>query len=91
MILLRKKGPHGVGVCGKQRSILSPKWVESRTLEDHVQFIYNSHITTICAHPISPGNMLGPSKTAKCNWQFMGTKSELQKALHAQGSAAVYW
>jgi len=37
----------------------------------------------MCAHPISPGNMLAPSKTAHYDWQLMRSKSELQKALHA--------
>ncbi len=37
----------------------------------------------MCAHPISPGNMLASSKTAHDDWQLMRSKSELQKALHA--------
>jgi len=37
----------------------------------------------MCAHPISPGNMLASSKTAHYDWQLMRSKSELQKALHA--------
>jgi len=77
VILLCKKGPHGVGVRGKQRSILLPKCMESRTLKNHVHFICNSHTTTMCAQPIGPGNMLASSKTAKNNWQLMRTKSKL--------------
>ena len=37
----------------------------------------------MCAHPISPGNMLVPSKTAYYDWQLTRSKSELQQALHA--------
>ncbi len=83
MILLCKEGPYGVGVHGDQRSILLPKCVESWTFKNHVQFICNSHATTMCAHPTSPGNKLAPSKTAKHNWQLVRTKSKLQKLLHA--------
>jgi len=45
--------------------------MESRTLKKHVHFICNSHTTTMCAHPIGPGNMLASSKTAKNNWQLI--------------------
>ena len=51
MILLCKKGSHGVCVRGKQRSIPLPNCLESWTLKNHVQFICNSHTTTMCAHP----------------------------------------
>jgi len=83
VFLLRKTGPRGVGVCGQKSSMLLPKCVESRTFKIHVYAMCVSHTTTMCAHPTSPGNMLPLSKTAKYNWQFMRTKSELQKALHA--------
>jgi len=59
------------------------KWVESRTFKHHVQINCNSHTTTVCANPISPGSMLASSKTANYNWHCMRAKSELQKALHA--------
>lgn len=35
VILLCKKGPHGVGIHGEQRCILLPRRVESRTFENH--------------------------------------------------------
>ena len=71
MILLCKKGSHGVCVRGKQRSIPLPNCLESWTLKNHVQFICNSHTTTMCADPIGSGNMLTPSKTPENNWQLM--------------------
>ena len=67
MILLCKKGSHGVCVRGKQRSIPLPNCLESWTLKNHVQFICNSHTTTMCADPIGSGNMLTPSKTPENN------------------------
>jgi len=57
MILLRKKGSHGVCVRGKQRSIPLPNCLESWTLKNHVQFICHSHTTTMCADPLGSGNM----------------------------------
>ncbi len=52
--------------------------VESRTFKSHVQFICNSHTTTVCARPTSPGIVLAPSKMAKYSCQLMRTKSKLQ-------------
>jgi len=42
MILLCKKGSHGVCVRGKQRSIPLPNCLESWTLKNHVQFMPRS-------------------------------------------------
>ncbi len=53
------------------------KCVESWTFKNHVHFTCNSHTTTMCADPTSPGNMLAPSKTARNKWQLMRTKSKL--------------
>ena len=50
MILLCKKGSHGVCVRGKQRSIPLPNCLESWTLKNHVRFICNSHTTTMSMH-----------------------------------------
>ena len=83
MVLLCKKGPHGVCVRGKQRSIPLPNCLESRTLKNHVQFICNSHTTRMCADPIGSGNMLTPSKTPENNWQSMRAQPKLKKPLHA--------
>jgi len=77
MILLCKKGSHGVCVRGKQRSILLPNCLESWTLKNHVQFICNSHTTTMCADPIGSGNMLTPSKTPENDWQLMRAQPKL--------------
>ena len=77
MILLCKKGSHGVCVRGKQRSIPLPNCLESWTLKNHVQFICNSHTTTMCADPIGSGNMLTPSKTPENNWQLMRAQPKL--------------
>lgn len=65
MILLCKKASHGVGVRGKQRSILMPNRLESWILKSHVQFICKSHTTTWCADPFGSGNTLAPSKTSE--------------------------
>ncbi len=83
MILLRQEGSHGACVRGKQRSILLPNCLESWTLKHHVQFICNSHTTTMRADPIGSGNMLSPSKTPKNNWQLMRAQPKLEKPLHA--------
>ena len=83
MILLCKKGSHGVCVRGKQRSIPLPNCLESWTLKNHVQFICNSHTTTMCADPIGSGNMLTPSKTSGNNWQLVRAQPKLQQPLHA--------
>jgi len=70
VILLRKKGPHGVVVHGKyQSNILLPECVESdiqNSCAIHLQQLQpRGHgATTVCAHPTSPGNMLALSKTA---------------------------
>ncbi len=77
MILLCKKGSHGVCVRGKQRSIPLPNCLESWTLKNHVQFICNSHNTTMCADPIGSGNMLTPSKTPENDWQLMRAQPKL--------------
>ena len=77
MILLRKKGSHGVCVRGKQRSIPLPNCLESWTLKNYVQFICNSHTTTMCADPIGSGNMLTPSKTPENDWQLMRAQPKL--------------
>ena len=77
MILLCKKGSHGVCVRGKQRSIPLPNCLESWTLKNHVQFICNSHTTTMCADPIDSGNMLTPSKTPQNDWQLMRAQPKL--------------
>ncbi len=77
MILLCKKGSHGVCVRGKQRSIPLPNCLESWTLKNHVQVICNSHTTTMCADPIGSGNMLTPSKTPENDWQLMRAQPKL--------------
>ncbi len=77
MILLCKKGSHGVCVRGKQRSIPLPNRLESWTLKNHVQFICNSHTTSMCADPIGSGNMLTPSKTPENDWQLMRAQPKL--------------
>ncbi len=79
MILLCKKGPRGVGVRGKQRSILLPNRLESWTLKNHVQFICNSHTTTMRADPTGSGNTLAQSNTAENNWQLMRARKTLQE------------
>ena len=77
MILLYEKGSHGACVRGTQRSISLPNCLESWTLKNHVQFICNSHTTTMCADPIGSGNMLTPSKTSENNWQLMRAQPKL--------------
>ena len=77
MISLCKKGPHGVCVRGKQRSIPLPNRLESWTLKNHVQFICNSHTNTMCADPIGSGNMLTPSKAPDNKWQLMRAQPKL--------------
>lgn len=63
-----------------------PKRMKSRTLKKTVHCICNNYTTTMCAHPIGPGNTLSPSKTAKncCyNWQLLRIEYKLQKPLQA--------
>jgi len=83
MILLCKKGSYGVCVHGKQRSIPLPNRLQSWTLKNHMQFICNSHTTTMFADSIGSGNMLTPSKTPENNWQLMRAQPKLKKPLHA--------
>ncbi|DBA72341.1 TPA: hypothetical protein ACH3X2_010581 [Trebouxia sp. C0005] len=83
MVLLCKKGSHGVGVHGKQRSILPSNRLESWTLKNHVHFICNSHTTTTSADPIRSGYMLTCSKMSENNRQLMRAQSKLKKPLHA--------
>ena len=77
MILFCKIRTYYVGARGKQRSILLPNCLESWTLKDSVQFICNSHTTTMCAEPTGSRNMLAPSKISENNWQLMRAKSKL--------------
>ena len=78
-----QKRSHGVGIYGKQRSIPLLNRLDSWTLKNHVQFICNSHTTTIRADPIGSGNMLTPSKTSKNNWHLMRAQPERYEPLHA--------
>ncbi len=66
-------------------SILLPNCLDSWTLKHHVQFLCNSHTTTMCADPIGSVNMLSLSKPPENNWQLMRVQPKLEKppALHA--------
>ena len=81
MILLCKKGSHGVCVRGKQRSIPLPNCLESWTLTHHAihlqQPLCDTTTIIVCAGPIGSGNMLTPSKTSENNWQLMRAQPKL--------------
>jgi hypothetical protein len=80
MIFMKKDLMESVSVEIKEHTAAS---VWRAGFKRHVQFICNSHTTTLCAHPTSPGIVLAPSKTAKYNCLLMRTKCKLQKLLQA--------
>ena len=83
MVLLSKKGAHGVsGRCEKVCMSL-PQRGQGGTLKNQMHFIANSTTGASQTNPVSPVHMASASQPASSNWQAMTAQPKLQNSLHA--------
>ena len=85
MVLLSKKGAHGVSARCEKVCVLLPQRSPGGTLENHTLFIANSITAVSQTDPVSPVYMASASLPASNNWQAMTCTAQpkLQKSLHA--------
>ena len=83
MVLLSKKGSHGVSVRCEKVCMLLPQRGQGGTLKNHMHFIANSTTVANQTNPVSPVHMACASQPASSNWQAMTAQTKLQKSLHA--------
>ena len=83
MILLRKKGAHGVSARCEQTCMLLPQRSQGSTLKNHMLLIANTTTVASQTDPISPAHMASTSQMASNNRQAMTAQPKLQKPLHA--------
>ena len=83
MVLLSKKGAHGVIVRCEKVYMLLPQRSQSGTLKNHMHFIANSTTVASQTNPVSPVQMASASQPASSNWQAITAQPKLQKSLHA--------
>ena len=83
MILLCKKGAHGISARCEQIHMLLPQRSQGSTLKNHMLLIANSTTVASQTDPIRPAHMASTSQTTRSNWQAMTAQPKLQKLLHA--------
>ena len=83
MVLLSKKGAHGVSVRREKVCMLLPQGSQGGALKNHMHFIANSTSVASQTNPVSPVHIASASQPASSNWQAMTAQPKLQKSLHA--------
>ena len=73
MILLSKKGAHGLSDRYAEVCMLLPQWSQGSTLRSHVPIIADSISVANQTNPVGPVYMASTSQTASSNRQAMTT------------------